>query len=147
MIPAEFNGIDHVVLRVADMKRALDFYVGVLGLPLERVLETIGLHQVRCGRNLIDLIELKPGQTLAPDPARGMEHLCLSIRGDIDEIVESLRKSKVQLDGEPMEVYGAGGFGTSVYVRDPDGHLIELKFHYARNPVRHGSRPLAAGNA
>jgi glyoxylase I family protein len=144
MIPAEFDGIDHVVLRVSDVGRALDFYVGILGFPLERILETIGLHQVRCGRNLIDLAPLAPGQALAPDPARGMEHLCLNIRGDIDAVIDALRKSNVQIDGGPMEVYGARGFGTSVYIRDPDGYQIELKFPYSRNPVRHGVPPNAA---
>jgi glyoxylase I family protein len=147
MIPATYDGIDHVVLRVVDVKRSLDFYVGVLGLTLERILETIGLHQVRCGRNLIDLIQLKPGQSLAPDPARGMEHLCLSIRGDIDEVLAALKKNNVPIDGEPMEVYGAAGFGTSVYIRDPDGYAIELKFHYTRKPVRHGAQPGTTGAA
>lgn len=143
MIPVEHDGIDHVVLRVTDLNRLLDFHVGVLGLPPERILETIGLHQIRCGRNLIDLIELKPGQSLAPGPARGMEHLCLRIRADVDEVLAALTKNNVPIDGEPMGVYGASGFVTSVYIRDPDSHAIELMFHSTRKPVRHGARPAA----
>ena len=43
--PLEFDGIDHAVLRVTDIKRSLDFYVGVLGLSLERIIEDIGIYQ------------------------------------------------------------------------------------------------------
>ena len=141
MIPAKFNGIDHVVLQVSDMSHSLAFYVDVLGLSLERVLETIGLHQVRCGRNLIDLVPLKPSEQLAGPEQRGLEHLCLSVRGNIDEIVKALQANSVEIISGPVEVYGASGYGTSVYVRDPDGYTIEIKVHYAKRPVHHGSAP------
>ena len=58
------------------------------------------------------------------------------MRGDIDEIVEALKASGVPIVMGPMEVYGATGFGTSVYVKDPDGYEIELKVDYAKTPVR-----------
>jgi glyoxylase I family protein len=146
MIPAEFNGIDHVVLRVADISRSLAFYVDLLGLSLERVLETIGLHQVRCGHNLIDLMPLKPGEQLAEPEQRGIEHLCLRVRGDIDEIAKALEARGVPIISGPMEVYGATGYGTSVYVNDPDGYAIEIKAHYAKRPVRHGAAPKVTAN-
>jgi glyoxylase I family protein len=134
-IPAQFNGIDHVVLRVTNLERTLGFYVNVLGLHVERIFEKINLYQVRCGRNLIDIQPLGPTESLAKPADRGIEHLCLSIQGDIDEVVEALRKAGVKIDMGPMEVYGATGFGTSVYVSDPDGYSIELKVHYAKKPV------------
>jgi hypothetical protein len=40
-----------------------------------------------------------------------------------------------------MEVYGARGFGTSIYIHDPDGYEIELKVQYARNPVHFSPPP------
>jgi len=84
-IPAQFGGIDHVVLRVRDLERTLGFYVGVLGLTVERIFEKINLHQVRCGRNLIDIMPLGPSETLAAPAERGIEHLCLNIQGDMDK--------------------------------------------------------------
>src|SRR5262245_60653033 len=90
-VPVEFDGIDHVVLRVTDIERSLRFYVDVLGMSLERILTSINLYQLRCGRNLIDLIALPPGSSLPEREQRGVDHVCLNIRGDIDAIVESLR--------------------------------------------------------
>ena len=55
-MPLTIEGIDHVVLRVTDMTRSLDFYTRILGLPLERFVESLGLHQLRAGANLIDLV-------------------------------------------------------------------------------------------
>src|SRR5579872_4625003 len=88
--PLEFDGIDHAVLRVTDIRRSLGFYVDVLGLSLERIIEDIGIYQLRCGRNLIDLCVLPPDATLAPGAQRGIDHLCLSVRGDMNKIVEYL---------------------------------------------------------
>jgi glyoxylase I family protein len=135
-IPARFNGIDHVVLRVTNLERTLDFYKSVLGLTVERIFEKIGLFQVSCGANLIDIMPLKPGETLAEPAHRGIEHLCLSIEADLDEVQSGLQALGVPISMGPMEVYGARGFGTSVYIKDPDGYDIELKVGYAKNPVR-----------
>ena len=63
-VPAKFLGIDHVVFRVTDIQRTVGFYQDVLGLRVERIFERIGLHQVRCGDNLIDLVAIKSGETL-----------------------------------------------------------------------------------
>uniref|UniRef100_UPI00131B50C4 VOC family protein n=1 Tax=Beijerinckia sp. L45 TaxID=1641855 RepID=UPI00131B50C4 len=113
-----------------------DFYKTILGLHVERIFDKIGLYQVRCGANLIDLVGLKPGETLPEPQCRGIEHLCLSIDGDLDEIIASLEAHQTPVFMGPMEVYGAKGFGTAIYIRDPDGYEIELKVGYARNPVR-----------
>lgn len=135
-IPARYNGIDHVVLRVADLDRTLHFYKSVLGLRVERIFEKIGLYQLRCGANLIDIMPLKPGERLAEPADRGIEHLCLSIEADLDDVQAGLKALGIPISLGPMEVYGARGFGTSVYIKDPDGYDIELKVGYAQNPVR-----------
>lgn len=140
-IPAKFLGIDHVVFRVTDMARTIGFYQDVLGLRVERIFERIGLHQVRCGDNLIDLVAIKPGETLPPPAARGIEHLCLSVDADLDELIAHVERKGHPVFMGPMEVYGARGFGTSIYIRDPDGYEIELKVQYARNPVHFSPPP------
>jgi len=139
-IPATFLGIDHVVLRVTDMERTVGFYRDVLGLRVERIFERIGLYQIRCGGNLIDLVAMTPGETLPPPAARGIEHLCLSVEADLDELIAHVESKGSPVFRGPMEVYGARGFGTSIYIHDPDGYEIELKVQYARNPV-HFSPP------
>jgi catechol 2,3-dioxygenase-like lactoylglutathione lyase family enzyme len=140
-IPATFLGIDHVVFRVTDMERTVGFYKDVLGLLVERIFERIGLYQIRCGRNLIDLVAIKPGDTLPPPSARGIEHLCLSVEADLDELIAHVEGKGCPVFMGPMEVYGARGFGTSIYIRDPDGYEIELKVGYARNPVHFSPPP------
>jgi catechol 2,3-dioxygenase-like lactoylglutathione lyase family enzyme len=140
-IPTKFLGIDHVVFRVTDMARTVGFYQDVLGLRVERIFERIGLHQVRCGDNLIDLVAIKPGETLPPPAARGIEHLCLSVDADLDELIAHVERKGHPVFMGPMEVYGARGFGTSIYIRDPDGYEIELKVQYARNPVHFSPPP------
>ena len=74
--PIQFHGIDHVVLQVTDVEKTLHFYTTVLGLSVERVIEDMGLYQVRCGRNLIDLRVLPAGSTLADKDQRGVDHVC-----------------------------------------------------------------------
>ncbi len=134
--PLEFDGIDHAVLQVTDIKRSLAFYVDVLGLSLERIIEDIGIYQLRCGRNLIDLCVLSSGASLAQRSQRGIDHLCLSIRGDMNKIVEYLTEHNVEMASPVRELYGATGFGTSIYILDPDQYTIELKANYSQYPVK-----------
>ena len=50
--------IDHLVLRVVDLKAMLRFYVEALGCPIERQQDAIGLVQLRAGNSLIDLVPI-----------------------------------------------------------------------------------------
>src|SRR5712672_1228491 len=69
------KGLDHVVLRVADMDRAIAFYEQVLGLHVERRLESIGLVQLRAGAAMIDLVP----RTEDEDDGRNMDHFAVRI--------------------------------------------------------------------
>ncbi|MGA8570622.1 MAG: hypothetical protein WB580_22750, partial [Candidatus Binataceae bacterium] len=103
---------------------------------LERIIEDIGIYQLRCGRNLIDLCVLPAGATLGQGTQRGIDHLCLMIRGDMNKIVEYLAENKVETASPVRELYGATGFGTSIYILDPDQYMIELKANYSQYPVK-----------
>jgi glyoxylase I family protein len=134
--PLSYHGLDHVVLKVTDITRSLDFYTRILGMPLERIIEDAKIYQVRCGRHLIDLQEMPPGVALAEPATRGVDHVCLLLRGAFSPVVEYLRAQGVTITFGPVELYGATGFGTSVYVKDPDGHTLELKADHAEYPLR-----------
>ena len=56
------RGLDHVVLRVADLERSLRFYRDALGFPIERRLDELGLVQLRAGTALIDLVPVDAEQ-------------------------------------------------------------------------------------
>ena len=79
---------------------------------------------------------LPSGASLAQRSQRGIDHLCLSIRGDMNKIVEYLAEHNVEMASSVRELYGATGFGTSIYILDPDQYTIELKANYSQYPVK-----------
>ena len=122
--PFEVAELDHVVLRCRDRERMLDFYTGVLGLTEERRVDAIGLVQLRAGRSMIDLVPAAAGVA----DGGSLDHLCLDIDAkSLDVVTAYLERHGVTPLAPPMETYGAHGMGTSVYVRDPEGNVVELK--------------------
>ncbi len=116
--------IDHVVLRVADLDRAIRFYDEVLGCEVERRAESTQLVQMRAGASLIDLIAIDPP---AGAEKRNMDHFALCIEPfDAEALKAHLSAHGVEI-GELAERYGAEGDGPSLYLTDPDGNGVELK--------------------
>jgi catechol 2,3-dioxygenase-like lactoylglutathione lyase family enzyme len=114
-------GLDHVVLRVSDQEASRRFYTEVLGCTVDHFNERISLLQLRFGEHLIDLLPGVPS-------SEGLDHVCLSVRcDDLGALRASLASMDVKLEGEVVERRGAYGTGPSLYLRDPDGYLIELK--------------------
>lgn len=136
-------GLDHVVLRVTDLERALRFYRDALGFPVERRIDALGLVQLRAGSALIDLVPvdapLGRAGGGAPDPqARNVDHFALRL-AHFDEA--ALRRFFARWSipaSETAERYGADGYGPSIYLTDPDGNTVELK-----GPPTRGLEPQA----
>ena len=123
--PIRVEELDHVVLRCRDQARTLDFYTRVLGLAEERRIEAIGLVQLRAGRSMIDLL---PSSDPRPEGGANVDHICLGIAAtDMTAVVRYLEAEGVEVIGEPAVRYGARGMGLSVYARDPEGNVVELK--------------------
>ncbi|MGZ4690391.1 MAG: VOC family protein [Acidimicrobiia bacterium] len=119
------TALDHVVLNVVDVERSLAFYTEVLGL------EPIHVEEWRAGErffpsvrvsadSIIDLIAL-------PRTGENLDHLCLVVE---PTDFEGLKASGVfdVVDG-PATRFGARGDGTSIYIRDPDQNLVELRYY------------------
>lgn len=126
------TGIDHVVLRVRDLDRSLDFYTRVLGCPVERRQDEIGLVQLRAGSSLIDLVPVdgvvgrRGGAAPGPD-AHNLDHMCIRIAAFEPEAArEHLRRHGVEVESEGVR-YGATGEGMSFSIRDPEGNGVELR--------------------
>lgn len=117
------TGLDHVVLRVADIDRSIEFYEQVLGLHVERRLPEIGLVQLRAGSAMIDLVP----RTEDEDEGRNMDHYAVRIADmDVPALTAHLQRHGID-PGEVRRRYGAEGYGSSIYITDPDGNTVELK--------------------
>jgi glyoxylase I family protein len=125
-------GIDHLVLRTADVARMLRFYVDVLGCTVEREQPAFGLTQLRAGSGLIDLVSLdgplgQAGGAAPGTEGRNLDHFCLRIDPfDISSIESHLNIHHIDFNAVEQR-YGAEGRGPSIYVKDPDGNTVELK--------------------
>lgn len=130
--PIDCKALDHVVLRVQDLEKAISFYETVLGLAVERRIEELGLVQLRAGASLLDLVAVdsKLGRAGGASPdqsAPNMDHFALMLAHfDEDAIRQHLAKHGVEA-GPTGTRYGAEGFGPSIYLHDLDGNTVELK--------------------
>jgi len=118
--------LDHCVIAVSEWERSNRFYRDVLGAELVELDK--GRYAYRFGEQQLNVHG--PGSEPRPraaDPVRpGNSDLCFRWDGPIDGAVEHLRERGVEVELGPVERLGAGGAGTSVYFRDPDGSLLEL---------------------
>ena len=123
--------LDHLVLTVRDIDASVKFYAQVLGMRVETFdngrkalhfgIAKINLHQ--CGR------EFEPK---ALHPTSGSADLCFVVRTPLRDVIERLRARGVEILLGPVKRTGAQGEIQSVYIRDPDGNLIELSSYANR---------------
>jgi glyoxylase I family protein len=126
--PVTVTGLDHVVLRVASLERAVAFYGAVLGCPIERELQTPRLVQLRAGTSMIDLVPCEAGERPGISMGgRNMDHYAVRIAAmDVPAVTAHLERNGVAV-GPVQRRYGAEGYGSSIYITDPDGNTVELK--------------------
>ena len=116
---------DHLVLRCRDIETTLAWYQQHLGLAPVRVDEwrdgKVLFPSLRINSHTI--VDLLPGDV---NDGR-LDHICIVVEPlDFDALAASGRFEV--LDG-PDQRYGARGNGTSLYVRDPDGLTVELRYY------------------
>lgn len=124
----KIDSLDHLVLTVVDIDATIGFYAGVLGM--EAVSFGAGRRALAFGRQKINLHPA--AAPLAPHAARptpGSADLCLLTATPLAEVVAHLQRAGVALEEGPVLRTGASGPILSVYVRDPDGNLIEVSNH------------------
>lgn len=122
------TGFAHIAFRVTDLNRALDFYIGKLGLTEAFRLDREGqpspwLVFLRLAPGQI--IELFPGATETgpqPGPAAGYFHWSMAV-DDIQATLQELRSRGVEINGEPS--HGLD-HNWAFWVTDPDGNRIEI---------------------
>lgn len=121
MAAVKVTGLDHIVLRCADVEVSLSFYCDELGLVPERV------EEWRRGEVLFPSVRVNSTTVIdlfaAPRAGENLDHFCLVIEPtDLDALAGHFPGSR-RADG----LFGAQGFASSVYLDDPDGNTIELR--------------------
>lgn len=126
-------GLDHLVLVVADVERSLAWYVDRLGGQPVRAEQwragEVPFPSVRFSAETI--VDLIPGERAGTN----VDHFCVVVEPVDLEAVKATGRFDV-VEG-PARRYGARGDGSSLYVRDPDGNVVEIR-HYG--PDRRGPR-------
>ena len=119
-------GLDHLVLTVRDLGTTIEFYERVLGMraftfpdgtrsALAFARQKLNLHEL--GReHLPNALDARPGSA----------DFCLLTETPLDLVMARLRAHGVEIEHGPRRAYGAEGPLNSVWIRDPDGNLVEL---------------------
>ena len=124
--------IDHVVLRVKDMERSVDFYTQVLGCAIKKRNEQYAMIHLGAGSSMIDLVDINGplgslGGGAPGKERRNVDHFCLRVEPfDEQAILAHLQAFGIVAD-KAVTRYGADGVGLSIYCFDPDGNQVELK--------------------
>ena len=116
---------DHCVVHVTDWERSNRFYREVLGAE---IIDRGGRFAYRFGETQLNLhgpgLKAEP-LARVPVPPGGSD-LCFTWKGPIEDAIRHLRANGISIELGPVKRFGAGGEGTSVYFRDPDGSLLEF---------------------
>ena len=118
-------GFDHLVLRCADVEVTLAWYLERLGLAPVRV------DEWRAGEAPFPSLRVDEGTIIDLVPAVGgfadgrLDHICLVV--DEDSVERVVHGGGFEIVDGPGPRFGARGIATSVYVRDPDGLVVELR--------------------
>ncbi|WP_406069514.1 VOC family protein [Streptomyces sp. NBC_01020] len=138
------TGFDHLVLNVADIERSLEFYCGLLGLEPVRVEEWRAggapFPSVRVSPvTIIDIVRApeSPGAGQAAQAGQGptagganVDHICLVVEPlDWQQAIDAGELAEFTVVDGPGARFGARGRAQSVYVRDPDGNTVELRWY------------------
>jgi catechol 2,3-dioxygenase-like lactoylglutathione lyase family enzyme len=117
--------VDHIVLTTRDLERCLDFYTRVLGMTLEHYGE--GRIALKFGPHKFNVHPPGFNATLkAQTPTPGSLDLCFLADRPLEEVVAKLTQNEIPIEEGPSVRTGARFQIRSVYVRDPDGNLVEI---------------------
>ncbi len=116
--------IDHLVLTVADITATVAFYTRVLGFE---AVEKDGRWSLHFGRQKMNLHQTDHTfEPKAAKPTPGSGDLCFIAAITLEQVQEHLRAAGVAIEEGPVARTGAMGPMTSLYMRDPDGNLLEI---------------------
>ena len=121
------DSLDHIVITAHDMAATIDFYTRGLGMTLETF--GAGRKALRFGDQKFNLHQA--GDKTITDiyagaPTPGSLDLCLLAAVPLDEVIAKLTAENIPIELGPTKRTGARWPIRSIYLRDPDGNLIEI---------------------
>ena len=120
----KIKNIDHFVITTQNLRACLDFYVGILGMEHR---ESKGHHNLYFPGGKISIHTCKGEfQPAAQKPTYGSQDFCLIVEDDLQTVKGELETKGITPLTDIVERHGAHGVMRSLYVRDPDGNLVEL---------------------
>jgi len=121
----DLDRIDHVVFTVRDITATCDFYTRALGVAV--ITFGDGRRALQVGRCKINLHQVgHEFEPKAAQPRPGTQDICLVSTSPLPDVISHLRGVGVEIIEGPGPRTGALGPMESVYLRDPDGNLIEV---------------------
>lgn len=121
----KLDRIDHFVLTVASIDATCAFYTQVLGMTVTEFAG--GRKALSFGSQKINLHERgKEFEPKAQTPTPGSGDFCLITTTPIQDVLAQLNAMNIEIEDGIVPRTGATGPIQSVYLRDPDGNLIEI---------------------
>lgn len=117
---------DHLVLTVRDLHKTLRFYGDVLGMTVQRFGENRWALIYGTGKINLHEFDQAPILPRAQMPTPGSADLCFLVDRPVEKVAMELQSKGITVEVGPVKRQGARHPLRSIYVRDPDGNLIEL---------------------
>ena len=116
--------LDHIVITTRDLEKCIHFYVDILGMELD---DSNNRYAVKFGEQKINIhrreAEFLPA---AQNVTYGSQDICLLAEGNIEDIEKELKNKGIEIELGIVSRTGACGPILSIYLRDPDGNLVEI---------------------
>ena len=130
MSKCHVSAVDHIVMTVTDMSKTIDFYCSVLGTTLVEFVPPTGgpaRKSLHFGKQKINLHDAtSPYVPHSRVPQAGSVDLCFISAQSLNDWQTHLANHDVFVEEGPVRKTGANGALMSLYIRDPDGNLIEI---------------------
>lgn len=117
--------LDHIVLTVQDIEQTCQFYQQILGIPC--ITFGQGRRALQLGTQKINLHSAtQPLSPHARTPLPGSADICLVTDVPLAKLTAHIQQCGIEIEMGPVERTGSQKKLQSIYIRDPDGNLVEL---------------------